>query len=144
MIKVFRMEIDMTLIICLDNRNGISFNNRRQSRDSVVIKRIVALSRCSKLHIAEYSKSLFQFPCSCINVCDKPIQETSENEFCFIEDEICENDIEKVSKIIIFRWDKVYPQDKSFKCDLKKWTLVHSETFIGSSHEVITEEVYTK
>ena len=30
----------MNLIVCVDNQNGMSFNNRRQSRDRAVIEKI--------------------------------------------------------------------------------------------------------
>ena len=134
----------MTLIICLDKNNGFSFNNRRQSRDSKVVERICNLSQCSKLHISEYSKNLFSLPCCFINVSDKPLYEAKENEFCFIENEIFENCLDIVSKLIVFRWDKVYPQDRSFEWNMENWTLVSTNTFKGTSHEEITEEVYIK
>ena len=31
----------MTIIVCLDDKNGLSFNNRRQSRDKILIEDII-------------------------------------------------------------------------------------------------------
>ena len=34
----------MTVIVCLDNANGMMFNHRRQSRDANVVKDILKIS----------------------------------------------------------------------------------------------------
>ena len=41
----------MKMIVCLDDRNGVSFNNRRQSRDRVVIQDILTLTRGHGLYV---------------------------------------------------------------------------------------------
>ena len=46
-------------IICLDQRNGMYFNERRQSRDRYVIRDIVRTTKDGVLHINSYSKELF-------------------------------------------------------------------------------------
>ena len=49
----------MTVIVCLDNANGMMFNHRRQSRDANVIKDILKTINGASLLIAPYSASLF-------------------------------------------------------------------------------------
>ena len=55
----------MTVIVCLDNANGMMFNHRRQSRDANVVKDILKTINGASLLIAPYSESLFsQAECS--------------------------------------------------------------------------------
>ena len=50
----------MTVIVCLDNANGMMFNHRRQSRDANVVKDILKTINGASLLIAPY-------PCTFIN-----------------------------------------------------------------------------
>ena len=50
----------MKLIVCLDERKGMMFNNRRQSRDRVLIDNMIKMVGDDKLYIAPYSESLFE------------------------------------------------------------------------------------
>lgn len=49
----------MTVIVCLDNANGMMFNHRRQSRDANVVKDILKTINGTSLLIAPYSEPLF-------------------------------------------------------------------------------------
>lgn len=49
----------MTVIVCLDNANGMMFNHRRQSRDANVVKDILKTINGASLLIAPYSEPLF-------------------------------------------------------------------------------------
>ena len=52
---------------------------------------------------------------------------------------------DKAEKIIIFRWNRDYPADFYFDIDLQQnWQLESSADFVGSSHDKITEETYTR
>ena len=51
---------------------------------------------------------------------------------------------EKIEKIILYRWNRVYPADVHFPIDFSGWKLVQAEEFAGSSHEKITEEIYER
>ena len=44
----------MTVIVCLDNANGMMFNHRRQSRDANVVKDILKTINGASLLIAPY------------------------------------------------------------------------------------------
>lgn len=54
--------------------------------------------------------------------------------------------LEIANKVVIFRWDKVYPADIRFPMDrlLKVFRLSSTETFPGYSHDLITQEVYER
>ena len=49
----------MNVIICLDQNNGMLFNNRRQSRDRIVRKNILEYINGAKLYMDEYSFKQF-------------------------------------------------------------------------------------
>ena len=48
------------------------------------------------------------------------------------------------TKLIVFKWNRVYPKDFEFEIDLSKWKLEESSEFKGSSHDKITMEVYVR
>ena len=99
----------MILIVCLDLNNGMYFNNRRQSRDREVIKDIAFITKNNNLIMTEYSHKLFENECENIVITDDFKGEYLENDFCFVENEDVQ--LENIKKIIVYRWDKVYPSD---------------------------------
>ncbi len=50
----------------------------------------------------------------------------------------------EIKKLIIFKWNRVYPADQYLDIDPEKMTKVQEEEFVGFSHEKITMEVYEK
>lgn len=125
----------MKLIVCLDDNNGMMFNNRRQSRDKILIENVLEFCKGEKLYTNEYSAKLF--PENAVEICENP-----ENGYCFAENfTVDENDIEE---IIVYKWNRVYPADVQFNIDLKKWNLAETVDFAGSSHEKITRERYVR
>ena len=49
-----------------------------------------------------------------------------------------------IEKLMIFKWNRVYPKDFEFDIDLSEWKLSQSSEFKGSSHDNITMEVYVR
>lgn len=132
----------MNLIVCLDNNYGLLFNNRRLSRDREIIKDIIDNEiKDSKLYIKEYSKELFDI----IGVNDNIEileKDTTDIEWLFIEDN---NFIqEKINKIIVYYWNKVYPSDVKFKIDLSLWKEIESSEIKGYSHDNIIKKEYIR
>ena len=66
--------------------------------------------------------------------------QVSDNEYCFIENQIV--DILKAKKVVVYRWDKVYPAD--YKLPLRQYKLVSTLEFQGYSHDKIVKEVYER
>ncbi len=132
----------MNIIVCLDPANGISFNHRRQSRDSEVIKRVLKLSENSNLFVSEYSAPLFKDTHAIVD--NNLLNTAQDGDYCFVEDMDVFTALNKIEKLIIFRWDKKYPSDKKFPiiAVTDKKQLISTEDFVGSSHDKITEEVY--
>lgn len=122
----------MILIVCLDDDNGMMFNNRRQSKDLLVRKRILELVGDGKIWMSEYSKGQFEEE---ILICEN----ISEADYVFAEnpDDIIGVEFDKV---IVYRWNRRYPADRSLTIEGK--TIVGTYEFAGNSHEKITEEIY--
>ena len=132
----------MKLIICLDDKNGMLFNKRRQSRDSVLNEKVISIAEGSRLLMNAYSAKLFaDFN---VTVDEDFLCLAEKDDFCFCEKAI--DSLENVEKIYVFRWNRHYPSDTVFSFDLEKegYSLESTEEFAGSSHDKITLDIYTK
>ena len=127
----------MTLYICLDDRNGLQFNHRRQSRDAAVLEDIRS-QLTGKLLIEPFSEKL-------IREAEIPYvlpPETAEDYFA--EHIPSEDILAQTKKLVIYRWNRHYPSDVRFDADLSGFTLQSTADFPGTSHDTITKEVYTR
>lgn len=133
----------MKIIVCVDKKNGMLFNSRRQSQDSLLRKRIIELSKDTKLFMNNYSAKQFDY-LDLIQVSENFLNEAAEDDYCFIEN--CEIPKEGINEIIIYKWNRTYPADFFFDFDFKinGFKKISSTDFAGNSHEKITEEIYIK
>ena len=127
----------MILITCIDNSNGIMFNKRRVSKDALLIERLKGITKENKIYVSEYSKPLFDGFDNLV----LSIENLTNNDFYFLENEDYNGNIDK---IIIYKWNRDYPADKYFDIDLSSYELISTQDFQGSSHDLITEEIYIK
>lgn len=135
----------MVLCVCLDDRGGMSFNRRRQSRDRAVCERILSLVReCGgTLYVCAESRPLFADGAKILpEPCDFSL--LCENDFFFAEDPSVLPPREAVGRLIVYRWNRTYPFDRRFPTENFLPTLLEKTDFAGHSHEKITEEVYTR
>ena len=132
----------MTVAVCLDDKKGMMFNNRRQSRDSELIKRLLYACKDKKLYINEYSRSLFES--GDVFVSGDFLDKANTGDICFVENRDVLPYINKINKLMIYHWNKTYPADTFFNVDLNGFELVSSVDFTGSSHDIITETVYVR
>jgi hypothetical protein len=49
----------MILIVCIDDKNGMAFNGRRQSRDSILCERIMSVVGEKRIYMRPDSAKLF-------------------------------------------------------------------------------------
>ena len=132
----------MRLIVCLDDKNGMAFNHRRQSRDRIVIAKIEELVKGSTLYFSSYSAKLF--PSGDFEPSEDYLSRAGEDDFCFVEIEDFTPYEQQIKEITVFRWNRVYPADLYFPTDLTQWSLERTVEFPGHSHEKITLEVYRR
>lgn len=129
----------MTLYICLDDRNGLKFNKRRQSRDAALLEDIRS-QLSGNLLIESFSEKLIQ-------EAEIPYVLPPETAADYFAEDIPSDDIlAQTERIVIYRWNRHYPADVHWKPDLAAMGFALQETseFPGTSHEKITREVYEK
>lgn len=134
----------MKVFLCLDNKNGRLFNNRRQSRDRLLIDDLVCTVGKNRLFINSFSAPLFENSVGPVFIDDNFMKIAGEDDFCFVENIPLSPYIQEITMIIVYRWNREYPADFLLDIDLTagKYTLVSSEDFAGFSHDKITKETY--
>ena len=136
----------MKIIACVDDLGGMMFNNRRQSRDRILVEDVVRTSRGSTLYIDEYSKALFADFEGSYTVAQNMLDVATGADFCFVENKRLGGIADRINEIILYRWNRRYPSDFKFDIDLEAegFCLCEASEFAGYSHEKITKEVYRR
>lgn len=134
----------MHVMVCLDKEMGMMFGKRRQSRDKVVVEDVLALCGEQPLRMNEYSHKLFAEYEKEILVEENFLEQAEEGDFCFVEDQNIEMYQDKIEKLIIYWWNRSYPETLVCNLDLEGWEKESMEEMPGNSHELITREIYHK
>lgn len=137
----------MNIIVCLDDKNGMMFNKRRQSQDRILRIDIKNLVQNKSLFMNNYSYNLYKdIDNENIKVCENFLDECSDDDFYLVEDKLLSNYINKINTLIIYNWNRIYPADLYFDIDLQlsNWKLIDKQEFAGSSHEKITKKIYRR
>ena len=136
----------MKVIVCLEDKGGMMFNRRRQSRDRVLNADVVKMCQGSRLLIAPYSMLLFEELDASV-VCDENFLDIADaTDYCFVEDRALMPYADKIEEITVYKWNRRYPTDTYFDLDLCAlgFKLASSDEFAGYSHEKITKETYRR
>ncbi len=135
----------MKVIVCVDDNNGMMFNNRRQSRDRILIEDVLSSIKGGRLFIAPYSKILFEHSDTHIES-ELLLDKATPDDYCFIENKALLPYSDKIDELIIYRWNRKYPADMYLDIDPEALSMKLESTteFAGSSHEKITKELYKK
>ena len=134
----------MQLVVCLDERKGMLFNNRRQSRDRLLIEDLLNNKGDTPLYIAPFSKALFtKYPDAVIEVED-PLTAAGAGDYVFNEHLDASPHLDRITSVIIYHWNRHYPSDMTFNLDMSAFHLSSTTEFVGSSHEKITKEVWIR
>ena len=137
----------MRIIVAVDDGGGLMFNHRRQSQDRVLREHILDMTDGSRLWMDNYTRKQFEdVPAGRLSVDDDFLSKAADGDYCFIEDVAVGAWVERVERVIVFRWNRTYPSDFRFDVDVSAppWTLTGTEEFPGFSHEKITMEVYDR
>lgn len=133
----------MILFICLDEDNGMLFNRRRQSSDREVIRDMLAACKGKKLRMDEYSAKLFENRNE-IAVAADFLEQAGEGDFCFVENRGIAPYEKDIETLVIYRWNRNYPEDLRLDIDLNLWERQSVEEIKGYSHETIAKEIYAR
>lgn len=146
----------MNIIVCADNRMGISFNGKRTTRDHIIMTEI----------LTAYGHDIWIFPNSekyvrseieqhDIDVNLHIINDVSEldslptDATIFIEtgtNEFFDTLLDKVDNIILYQWNTTYMYTEQFP-DIhadKRFSVVHQETIEGSSHDEVIKQYFER
>lgn len=135
----------MILFTCVDDRMGMTYNHRRQSRDRILRKWMISIVNDSCLWMNQYSADQFQDE-PWIIIDEYFLDKAAPGDYCFAELPPLLPYESKMEQIILYHWNRRYPEDLYFDIPLKehKWELKSTMDFTGSSHAVITEEIYER
>ncbi len=135
----------MTVILCLDDDGGMMFNKRRQSRDKKVKEAVQQICKGKRLWMNEYSAKLYADMEGVDIHTDKDfLINSGEDDYCFVESETLNPVLDRITSLIVFRWNRKYPYDLQLDLNLQQFCIISEEEFPGSSHEKITKIVYSK
>lgn len=134
----------LTVAVCVDDRLGMMFNKRRQSRDSVLIDELIR-STSGRIFIHPYSSALFANK-ERICISETPLSDAEGGDVCFIENMPLLPHLNDIETLIIYKWNRTYPFDMKLDIDteLLGFNLISESEFEGSSHEKITKGIYRR
>lgn len=135
----------MIVFTVVDDANGMLFNHRRQSQDKILREHMLTLCGEKPLFVNPYTAKQFSAEQQVkLRIMENPLEAVSDGDFCFIETLSLLPYAEKIEKLILCKWNRKYPADFFFDIPLSApaWKLEMTEEFTGSSHDLITKEVY--
>jgi len=130
----------MTVYLCLDDRGGMLFNGRRQSRDAAVLADMAA---GGMLTIDVFSEKLL----AAAGIAYTLAGENPSEDACFFNEVRRPEDLLPMAEtLVVYRWNRLYPSDVRWDGQPSDYGFNLSETseFPGKSHEKITKEVYVR
>lgn len=132
----------MHLILCIDEKDGLSFCGRRLSRDCRVIEHILSMTNGHSLWVHPYSSKLF--PAHTVIVDEEFQNKAGKGDYCFSEITPVPVKNENLESVILYCWNRSYPATVKFdRTVLRPLRLTYTEEFPGNSHEIITMQRYT-
>ena len=134
----------MTLIVCVDDKYGMAFHGRRQSMDRQLRERMLSILCGQTLRMSAYSAGQFEALPESVCIDDDFVKNAAITDACFLETQDPKLLIDMCDRIVLYRWNRVYPADLYFPISELdgKWTSVSKTDIAGYSHQQITEEIY--
>lgn len=136
----------MILIACVDQKNGMAFSGRRQTKDREVRRRILEEAYPGKIIMSPACAAQFQEDGQNRILCrTNPMGSAPEGSRCMIETEQASLYADRVEQIILYRWNTVYPADVYFDLPLEtEWDIISRFVFDGFSHPDIVQETFVR
>lgn len=131
----------MRVALCIDDYGGMLFNNRRQSRDRILLADLLREAD-GRLRISPFSAKLLGDAPAAVG--EDYLAAAAQGDLCFVEKDPLTPHADTIDELILYRWNRHYPADVYFDLDLSAFRLVESTEFVGSSHEKITKERYKR
>lgn len=133
----------MILAVCVDDNLGMLFNKRRQSKDRELRKDLLSLTD-QLLWVNNYTAKQFTGEEKMwLNIQEDYLDDIGADELCFVENLPLDGYENNITRLILYRWNRIYPSDVLFPFDLSCWELESEHEFKGYSHDKITRCIYT-
>lgn len=132
----------MKVFVCIEDRGGMMFNNRRESRDRLVVLDMLVEAGAKRLYISPFSEKLFEGNMRSVLVSRYPFEEVPEDGNLFVEDQDLKGYEDRIDTLVVYCWNRVYPYDRMLDIDLSRYDLVEEKDFAGYSHDRITKKTY--
>ena len=132
----------MIIAVCIDDKGGMLFNHRRQSQDRLLREDLLKEAAGRPLWMSGYSATQFAGCSGAVRPAGDFPRQAGAGELCFFEDVDPGPYLDEAEAVILYKWNRHYPADRYFPLPLEGWRLERAEEFPGSSHELITKEVY--
>ena len=130
----------MDVVVILDDNNGMCFNGRRLSMDSVLREHMISFFGNRTIYMNSYSAS--QFDKTPFVVREDFLAAAGANDVCFVENHYLAPLRDKIGALYVYRWNRLYPSDMKIDLPLHIYPRRVLMEFSGSSHNRITLEVY--
>ena len=134
----------MIAVVCVDDRGGMLFNRRRQSQDRVLREDLLALAAGRPVWMNGYSVAQFGPAAGDLREAEDCLDRAGPGELCFVETADPAPWLERMEGLVLYRWNRRYPADLYCTVPLDRFVLDSRAEFAGSSHDVITREVYRR
>ena len=134
----------MRVAVCVDEEYGMLFGGRRQSKDRLLRAQLLGAAGEGSLWMNAYSAKQFEEE-PAIRVAEDFLEQAEPADLCFVENTDLAPYAGKIRQLIVYRWNRRYPATAWFPVALfeNRWKLESSTDFPGSSHDVITQEIYS-
>ena len=94
----------MIVISCIDDKNGVLFNHRRQSKDRILQEHILQLTGSGRLWMSPYSKKQFaDTDLVHVMVDEAYLDKAGNDDYCFVEGDDLSLYREKIHTVILFK-----------------------------------------
>lgn len=133
----------MNIAVCLDDKNGMLFCGRRQSKDRYLRQQLLQLAQPNALWMNSFSAKQFEQG-DAIEVAEDFLERAPQGSWCFVENTDVIPYKGKIEQLAIYRWNRLYPSNVKFPVEAFCQNLqpISTRTFPGHSHDEITEEIY--
>lgn len=98
----------MYWIFCIDDQDGLQFNNRRQSRDVAVVSDIICMAGGKRIWMSSYSAELFKGLTDTSIIAEYPEDNAYQEEYCFLERMPEVFDCDSIQGVVLYRWNRMF------------------------------------
>ena len=118
----------MNIAVCLDDKNGMLFCGRRQSKDRYLRQQLLQMAQPNALWMNAFSAKQFEDG-DAVRVAEDFLESAPQGQWCFVENTDILSCKEKIEHIAIYRWNRHYPSDVKFPVDAfqDSWRLVSTD-----------------